>query len=224
MARRSYEQYCTLARALDIVGERWTLLIVRELMLGPRRFKDLLGGLPGIGRNLLAARLRHLEAEGLVRRGELPAPSGARVYELTEDGRALGPAMAALGRWGVGRLGEPRPEQAFRPGWAMFPLSYTADPEPIRGVRETYEFRVGDETFHLRADDGAVVPAAGPAGAPDAVVTMSVETLLGLFSGALAPADAVMQGRVELDGPPEALGRLLALYGASPRSAPGPAG
>ena len=213
MARRSYAQYCTLAGALDVVGERWTLLIVRELMLGPRRFKDLIAGLPGIGRNLLSARLRHLEEEGLIRRRELPAPSGSRVYELTEEGRALGPAMAALGRWGVGRIGQPRPEQTFRPGWAMFPLSYSADPEPIRGVRETYEFRVGDERFHLLADDGTVIPAAGPAAAPDAVVTMSVDTLLGLFSGSLQPAEAVMEGRVELEGPPETLGRLLALYG-----------
>src|SRR3712207_3810066 len=103
-------------------------------MLGPRRFKDLLHGLPGIGRNLLAARLRRLEEEGLVRRAELPPPSGARVYELTADGRELGPALAALGRWGINRLGSRRPEQVFRPAWAMFPLSYTADPEAARGV------------------------------------------------------------------------------------------
>ena len=133
MARRSYEQYCSLARTLDLVGERWTLLVVRELMLGPKRFADLLDGLPGIGRNLLTDRLRHMEAEHLVARRQLPAPAPARVYELTPDGRALGPALAALGRWGIERLDPPPATAVFRPGWAMFPLAYMADREAARG-------------------------------------------------------------------------------------------
>jgi DNA-binding HxlR family transcriptional regulator len=212
MARRSYEQYCTLAGALDVVGERWTLLVVRELMLGPRRFKDLLHGLPGIGRNLLAARLRHLEAEALVRRETLPAPAASRVYELTDEGRALGPALSELGRWGAGRLGVPRPEQTFRPAWVMFPLSYMADPEATRGVEEIYEFRIDGETFHLRVRDGTVRPLSGPTDRADVVVTMDTGTLLELFSGALPPHEAVASGRVDLSGPPEAIRNLLALY------------
>src|SRR2546423_2143166 len=104
MTRRIYNQYCSLAYALDIVGERWTLLIVRELGLGPRRFADLLRNLPGIGRNLLTARLRHLEEQGLVRRTELPPPAASRVYELTEEGRGLAPAMTELSRWEVTRM------------------------------------------------------------------------------------------------------------------------
>src|SRR5919198_3790044 len=176
-ARRSYGQYCTLARALDVAGERWTLLIVRELMLGPKRFTDLLEGLPGIGRNLLAERLRVLEAEGVLRRGELPPPAASRVYELTDAGRALGPAMAELGRWGIERLPPPPPEALFRPGWGVFPLSYMADTRAASGVRESYEFRIDDETFHIRVDDGAVQPRAGAPEKPDLVITMSTQTL-----------------------------------------------
>lgn len=205
MPRRTYDQACTVAESLDVIGERWTLLIVRELMLGPRRFTQLLDNLPGIGRNLLTARLRHLEEEGLVVRGE--------AYTLTEDGRALGPAMAELGRWGVRRRlsGAARQGTTFRAAWAMFPLSYMADAEAARGVRETYEFRVGDEVFHLRVDDGRVEPHAGPADAADLVITMDLATLLDLFSDATSAVEALGAGRIGLDGPPEALQHALAI-------------
>src|SRR5262245_63048394 len=105
---RSYRQYCAVARGLDVVGERWTLLIVRDLLVGPKRYTDLLDGLPGIGTNLLAARLRELEQGGVVRRTVLPPPAGSTVYELTEVGRALEPVVMALGRWGVRFLDNPR--------------------------------------------------------------------------------------------------------------------
>src|SRR5215217_7201539 len=117
MSRRSYRQYCAMARALDVLGERWTLLIVRELLTGPKRFKDLLGGLPGIGTNLLAGRLKELEGEGLLRRTTLPPPAGSAVYELTGRGRDLEPVLMGLARWGVDLLGEPRPGEAFKPAW-----------------------------------------------------------------------------------------------------------
>ena len=211
MARRSYEQYCSLARTLDLVGERWTLLVVRELMLGPKRFVDLLDGLPGIGRNLLAARLRHMEAEHLVARRQLPAPAPARVYELTTDGRALGPALAALGRWGIERLDPPPATATFRPGWAMFPLAYMADREAAQGIHEVYEFRVGSQVFHLRVRDGVVEPRAGEAGEPDLTLTMEPETLRDLFDGTLDPAEAVAGGRVTFEGAPTALRNALAI-------------
>ena len=169
MARRSYEQFCSLATALDVVGERWTLLLIRELLLGPRRFTDLLDGLPGIGRNLLAERLRHLEDEGLVARGSLPPPAASQVYELTDEGRKLGPALAELGRWGVERLGPRRRTQTFRPAWGMFPLSYMADRDAARDLNETWEFRIDEATFTLRVKDGRVIPRTGPADDPDLV-------------------------------------------------------
>ena len=211
MARRSYEQFCSLATALDVVGERWTLLIVRELLLGPRRFTDLLDGLPGMGRNLLSARLQHLEAEGLVRRDRLPPPAASSVYVLTEAGISLGPALAELGRWGVERLGERRPEQTFRPAWGMFPLSYMADREAARGVHETWEFRIDEATFTLRVADGRVIPIAGPAQDPDLVVRMDTDTLAALFSQSLSAMEALTSGRVTAEGSPEALQHAVAI-------------
>ena len=216
MARRSYGQACTLARALDVVGDRWTLLISRELMLGPKRFTDLLEGLPGIGRNLLAERLRQLEAEGVLRRAELPPPAASRVYELTDSGRALGPAMAELGRWGIERLQPAPPDAYFRPAWAVFPLSYMSNTQAARGVRETYEFRIDDETFHIRVDDGAVEPRAGAPERADLVIRMSAPTLRELFLGDLDAADAVAAGRIAIEGPPEALQNAFAILAGSP--------
>jgi DNA-binding HxlR family transcriptional regulator len=216
MARRSYEQACTTARTLDIVGGRWTLLLVRELMLGPRRFADLLEGLPGIGRNLLAQRLKELEAEGILRRRRLPAPAASWVYELTEDGWALGPALSELGRWGAERLGPPSPKALFRPAWAMFPMSYLADAQATRGVRETYEFRIGDDVFHLRVRDGAVTPRNGPVDDPDLVATMEPETLRELFFGDLDPMAAVATGRIRIEAEPEVLARAVAILARTP--------
>jgi DNA-binding HxlR family transcriptional regulator len=213
MARRSYGQYCTLAEALDVVGERWTLLIVRELMLGPRRFTDLAANLPGMGRNLLSERLRHLEDEGLVRRRTLDPPAASRVYELSEDGRSLGPVLAELGRWGVRRLGEPRPGQAFRAAWAMFPLSYMASRDAAEGVRETYEFRVDDEVFQIAVDDGAIVPRSGSADSADVTISLSTESLLDLLAGTIEPLEAISSGRVVIEGEPEAVGNCLAIVG-----------
>ena len=200
-----------MARALDIVGERWTLLILRELMLGPKRFTDLLDALPGLARNLLTERLRRLEAEGLVERTTLPPPAASRVYALTESGRALGPSMAALGRWGIEQL-PPAPAKAyFRPEWAVFPLSYMANSDAARGVHEVYELVIDEQRFHLRVDDGEVHPHAGGAQDPDLVIAMSAGTLRDLFFGGLDPADAVARSLVRFEGPPETIGRAMAI-------------
>src|SRR5215211_4757632 len=131
MNRRSYGQYCAMARALDVLGDRWTLLIVRELLTGPKRFKDLLEGLPGIGTNLLAGRLKDLAGAGVLRRTTLPPPAGSSVYELTERGRELEPVLMGLARWGLDLLGE-----RAASGLNVAFMAWTA-----RWVRETYEFR-----------------------------------------------------------------------------------
>ena len=112
---RSYGQYCALAKALDVIGDRWTLLLVRDLLLGPKRYKDLLSGLPGIGTNLLADRLKELEATGLIERTVLPPPAGSTVYQLTETGQALEPVMVSLGRWGARFLGAPKKTDVMLP-------------------------------------------------------------------------------------------------------------
>ena len=221
MPPRSYGQFCTLARTLDVVGQRWTLLVVRELMLGPKRFTDLLDGLPGIGRNLLAERLRQLESAGLVVRGHLPAPAASRVYLLTDDGKALGPAMAALGRWGAERLDRPGADLLFRPAWMIFPLAYLADSEAARGLEDEYELRVDGEAFHLHVADGRIEPRAGAAADPVLVLRLDADTLRDLFAAELAPEEALQGGRIEVEGDSRALERFMAIFAApAPTAAP----
>ena len=116
---KRYGQTCPIARALDVVGERWSLLLVRELSLGPRRYRDLATGLPGIPSNLLAARLKDLQAAGVITRRTLPAPTDVTVYELTEAGRALQPTLHELLDWGLRYGPEPSPDDAAQPGWAL---------------------------------------------------------------------------------------------------------
>jgi DNA-binding HxlR family transcriptional regulator len=202
--KRSYGQYCTVARALDVVGERWTLLLVRELSTGPKRFKDLLEGLPGIGTNLLAARLKTLEGEGIVRRATLPAPAGSNVYELTDLGGSLEPVIVALSRWGARLLDAPREEEDLRAGWAAVAMQSalgrgTADRSP-----GTYEFRIDGEAFHVRIRDSEeeerVEVKQGPASDPDLVVIGAAETFLAVVSGRRSPEEAVQSGALWVEG------------------------
>ena len=216
--KRSYDQYCTVARALDVVGERWTLLLVRELSTGPKRFKDLLEGLPGIGTNLLTARLKALEREGLVRRGTLPPPAGSNVYELTELGRSLEPVIVALSRWGAKLLGAPREEDDLRPGWAMVAMRSAIGPGWPSGFSGSYEFRIDDEVFHLKVGDGEVEVRQGAAPDPDLVILGETRTFLAVTSGRLSPQEAVESGALRVEGGTEEsqdalLARCLAVIG-----------
>jgi DNA-binding HxlR family transcriptional regulator len=197
---RSYDQFCPLARALDVVGDRWTLLVLRELRLGPKRFTDLLEGLPGIGPTLLANRIKSLQADGLVTRTNLPLPAPAKVYELTEAGRELAPAMVELSRWGVRYMGTPRSGDQFRLGWFLAAQQAMYDPESTRGVRETYELRIAEEVFTVRVDNGSLAIEQGPSPDPDFVVTTDYETFFALGARQLSPADAVRLGRATMRG------------------------
>jgi len=220
--RRSYAQFCGVSRALDVLGERWTLLIVRELILGPLRFKDLAEGLPGIGTNLLADRLRHLEASGVVVRRTLPPPAGSTVYELTGLGRELEPIVFALGRWGR-KLLEPEPgRQHFRARWMLFALRANFAADPARGVHETYEVHVGDEVVvHARVDDGTVEVGEGPAEAPDLVVTASLETLLAMTRGETTPTRERKAGRLVCQGSARVFERFWKIFDGAGLPAPG---
>ena len=215
MSRRTYDQYCAVARALDVIGERWTLLVVRELLTGPKRFKDLLDGLPGIGTTLLTVRLKGLEGHGIVRRSTLPPPAGSKVYELTDLGRSLEEVVMALSRWGLKLLGTPRQEDDLQPAWAMVALQSSLQTEAASGPRETYEFRVDEELFHVRVEGGEAEARQGRATDPDLIVSGDTETLLGVAAGRLAPAEAVETGAVRVEGDREALARCLAMLGAS---------
>lgn len=200
MSKRSYNQYCAVARAMDVVGERWTLLIVRELLTGPRRFKDLLEGLPGIGTNLLTARLKDLEGYGVVRRATLPPPAASRVYELTELGRSLEPVVMGLARWGLEFLGASREEDDRQPAWAMVALRSVLKPEATEETRESYEFRVDDEVFHAWVADGETEVRQGSAAEPAIVVRSDTRTLLAVAAGRIEPAEAVASGEIWIEG------------------------
>ncbi|MER7189550.1 winged helix-turn-helix transcriptional regulator [Streptomyces flaveolus] len=198
--RRSYDQYCSAARALDAVGDRWTLLIVRELLAGPRRYTDLHADLPGVSTDVLASRLKDMERDGLTTRRRLPPPAAAYVYELTPHGRALLPVLEALGAWGARELGERRPTDAVRAHWFALPL--------LRSLRAAgaaeglVEVRLEEGDFHLYAgaDEGPVYGDGPAQGEPDARLTLDAGTCAALSRGELDLRDAVRDGRVEVTG------------------------
>jgi DNA-binding HxlR family transcriptional regulator len=212
MPRHRYQQFCALARALDVAGDRWTLLVVRELAPGPRRFTDLLDGLPGISRKLLTERLRALEGDGVVARHELPPPAARQVYELTDDGRDLAHAMAPLIAWGSRRLGECEPAEAFRARWPAVAMAGLADREAARGVRETYQYLVGRSAFHFTADDGSVRVHDGEAEDPAVVVTTDEETWLALVARTTTGSEALATGALTVAGDPQAWARLRKIF------------
>lgn len=210
---RSYDQYCGLAAALDVLGERWTLLILRDLALGPKRYRDLLDALPGIGTNLLAARLKSLEEAGVVRRTTLPPPAGVQVYELTPRGEALRPTLEGLALWGLELLPDEVGERRFRPAWAAACMRAGVEPGAVVGLDGTYAFDVDGEQFHVTAADGELEVRDGPPpGAADVRVRMDRPTYLALGTRQLAAADAVSSGVLELDGDVARLEALLAAF------------
>jgi DNA-binding HxlR family transcriptional regulator len=201
MSVRTYGQNCGVARALDVLGERWTLLIVRELLLGPRRYRDLLDALAGIGTNLLAARLKALEAQGIVRRA---TPGGAAGYELTADGEALEPVMAAMALWGYGRIPREVNEDRSRASWVALSMRATLEVERGTAPDGLYALEVGDERIWVRiADNRATVRLGPPPYAPDLVLRCDLPTFLRLAEDGPGPQDA---GRTD---DPDRLAALL---------------
>ncbi|MFA9269982.1 MAG: SCP2 sterol-binding domain-containing protein [Baekduiaceae bacterium] len=213
MSTRSYDQYCGAARALDVVGERWALLVVRDLLLGPKRYTDLQAGLPGIGPNVLSARLRGLLDAGVVERKALPPPSAATVYELTPLGEELRPVVRELVRWGRNLLGDPPPGEQLRLGWLVVALEASFRPELAQGLNESYEYRIDGEVFHVDIEDGTIAAREGEAADPSFVVVSDVETFLAVASQQLSPEEAVAQGRMTLSGDLEAGRRSVAILG-----------
>lgn len=205
---RSYKQYCPVAHALDQVGDRWELLIVRELMLGQRRYTDLAEALPGIGSNILTSRLRDLERVGVVRKTKLPPPWAVTVYELTEHGRALDGVLRALARWGAKTLGAPDAGDC----WSMYAVHARFRREAA--VDGVYEIRfVEGETISLRVADGELVAMKLSAEDPSFVVEAPPEELHEVIGGAVDPRTAVAEGRVRiLVGTEQQLGDLVAMF------------
>ena len=211
---RSYQQYCAVAKALDVVGDRWTLLIVRELMTsGPSRYTDLLKGLPGIATNLLADRLREMEKSGVVRSWAAPPPVATTLFDLTERGKALRTLLEELGRWGAPMMGVPQITNVFRSHWLVFPfdaylVDKTPDEPPIK-----IEVRTGDEPMVIETVEGKVRTRRGSVDSPDAVLEGKPGPILGLLSGKLDMAEAKQRGLV-VHGSQKALRRVIGSWAA----------
>jgi DNA-binding HxlR family transcriptional regulator len=227
MVKRDYRQFCPVAKSLNVVGERWTLLLVRELLLGPRRYTDLRRALPGMASNLLAERLREMTEAGLVVRGAEPGADRRRPveYVLTERGRALEPVLHELARFGLPTMGAPTEEEPLRP--ELVPLGLLALMHPAElpdaGLRARFALDEGDHvveieprrppgarrTLHERVD---VHPTADRSGAVDATVTGSLVGLLWVNLGAVSLGEAVEQGLLRIEGTEEAVAALHHLY------------
>ena len=214
MKNRSYNQYCGLAYALDIVGERWTLLIVRELIAGPRRFTDLMDGLPGISTNLLTERLKSLEQQGLLSRRVLPPPAGSTVYELTSLGRALEKALIELGKWGS-QFVPPSAGDTALLNVASYALTLKTffRPKQAQEVNETYELHIDNEVLQVHIKAGELQVRQGEALNADAAFYTDVPSYLGLLTGQLQTDEAISRGLIRIEGDPDALSRFLNLCG-----------
>jgi DNA-binding HxlR family transcriptional regulator/putative sterol carrier protein len=212
VSRRSYLQYCSVAHALDLVGERWALLVVRELILGAKRFRELHDDLPGISTNALSTRLKELEEGRVIRRRLLPRPASGTVYELTDYGRELEDIVVALGRWGAKTIDERGAQDAFRPGWFVIALLGSFRPDRARRLRVTYQLTLDGTVFHLRVEHGRLEHGRGPASNAELIIDTDSETLFALLRGQRSPADAVAAGSVRIDGSMETLERMIELF------------
>jgi len=208
---RTYCDGCAAAHALDLVGERWALLVVRELLLGPKRFTDLRAGLPGASPNVLAQRLRELERAGVVRRRKLPPPAASRVYELTDWGMELEPVITQLGRWGARSPSRPRDAGL---GVDSLVLSFRTmfDPRAAEGFSASYELRLGEDVFRVVVDDGRFEISRGNAGRPDAIIETGPGTLAALVYEGRQLTEALRSGDIKIEGSREAVERFFTLF------------
>ena len=210
---RSYGQGCGTAYALDVVGDRWALLIVRDLVFGPKRFSDLRAGLPGIGPNVLSQRLKELEEAGVIQRRVLPPPAGSTVYELTEWGQELEDVVVRLARWGARSPDLPR-EDETRAEWVVLGLRAIYDPV-TRPAPELFELRFGDEVFWARVDEaGAFRVGRGAPEDPDTIIEAEPGPLARLLQGGPSRSGGVKV----VKGGRAALQRFTALFRFPPSS------
>jgi DNA-binding HxlR family transcriptional regulator len=213
---RSYRDACPIARALDVVGERWALLVVRELLLGPQRFSDLRRALPGAASNVVTDRLRELERRGVVSRRMLPPPAGSAVYELTARGRDLEPVLFALGDWGMHVPLPPSP--TLTPTSVLIFLRTAARPD-VATAAAVYQLELGEGVWTVRTENGRLEIEPGEAAAPDGVLRTDPETLNALLGDASGLEAAIAEGSVEVAGDRAAVRGLLGSVAARDRDA-----
>jgi DNA-binding HxlR family transcriptional regulator/putative sterol carrier protein len=214
---KRYDQFCPIAHALSLVGERWALLVVRELLNGPKRYTDLVHGLPGIGTNILAARLRDLEGAGVVQKRKLPPPAASTVYELTPYGAELNESIYALARWGARTLGPPKPGDDLEPEWGLNAIPALFNPEGARDLEATWVLEVGEDVFSARIVRDCVEATVGAVEDADAVIKLDLETFYWLVVGELEPDEALASGRVTVEGDPAVLERFVQVFNLAPR-------
>jgi DNA-binding HxlR family transcriptional regulator len=217
---RTYGDGCAIARGLDLVGERWALLVVRELLLGPKRHTDLRRGLPNASPNVLSQRLGELERAGVIRRRKLPPPAGARVYELTDWGRELEDTVMSLGRWAA-RSPTPAGDAPIRSADSVIlALRGRFDAEAANGLRAGYELRLGEDRYRIDVADGRLEAVRGSADRADAIIDTDPDTLDKLLWKSQPLADAQRSGRLTIEGDEAAVERFVQLF---PMPAPAPA-
>lgn len=211
VTRRTYDDGCAAAHALDLVGERWALLVVRELVLGPKRFTDLRAGLPRVSPNVLAQRLGELERVGVVRRRKLPPPAASRVYELTEWGMELEPVIISLGRWGARSPTKPRDAEL---GVDSLILSFRTmfDSQAAQDLNATYELRFGEDRFRIEVADGGFEIERGIAEHPDATIETDSNTLAALVYENYSLSEALSSGDLKIEGDESAVECFLTLF------------
>jgi DNA-binding HxlR family transcriptional regulator len=210
--RRTYGDGCAIAQGLDVVGERWALLLVRELLLGPKRYMDLAGGLPNASPNVLADRLRELERAGVVRRRKLPPPAGSRVYELTDWGRELEDTVMSLGRWAARSPTPPSPAPIRSADSVILALRARFDPDAAHGLRAEYELRLGEDRFRIEVADDQFEITRGDADHADATIETDNDTIAALLWTGRSLAEAQRARTVTIEGDKAAVERLLLLF------------
>jgi DNA-binding HxlR family transcriptional regulator len=208
---RTYGDGCGIAHGLDLLGERWALLVVRELLLGPKRFTDLRDGLPNVSPNVLSQRLRELEEAAVVKRRKLPPPAASWIYELTDWGRELKPILLALGMWSV-RSPSFTGEGPVGTDSVILGLGTFFDGEAAGDLDARYELRLGDDVFGVRVADGAIDVGREPPATPDAVICTDIDTLRALIWNHRALDDALRADEIAIEGDRDAVIRLLGVF------------
>ena len=209
---RGYGQYCGLARALDLVGGRWSLLIVRDLLTGPKRFSELEQGLPGIATNVLSSRLRELEEAGLVRRSLLAPASSSVVYGLTSYGLELEGPVVHLGLWGSKSLGKPEKDDFFSPSALAIALRGAFRPDKAKGDDLAVEIRFGGRPVHVSVSNGQVSFPSEPPSEAHVVLETAPEMFAELLAGSVKIDSAIASGRAELQGPKREARRFFEIF------------
>ncbi|WP_433042385.1 winged helix-turn-helix transcriptional regulator [Dactylosporangium sp. CS-033363] len=222
MARKTYGQYCGVARAMELLGERWTMLIVRDLLVAAKRYTDLHRGLPGIPTNVLADRLKELEAAGVVERVVMPRPDGSVVYRLSPYGEELNDVVLSLGRWGAKALGEPLDTDIVTADSLIMAIRTTYHPAEARGLKARYEVQFGDILVHAIVDRTGLQTGTGGVDRPDLRISAG-PALRAMMAGELDPDDAVREGSVTIDGDIALLHRFADVFRIEPMPVAEPA-